>query len=67
MANKREKNKIKEKEEDKGKNSRKDKLILLVADKEFKIQQLRSSWVAQLVKCLTIDFGSGHDLIIHDE
>ena len=23
---------------------------------------LRGTWVAQLVKCLTLDFGSGHDL-----
>ena len=24
--------------------------------------ELRDTWVAQLVECLTLDFGSGHDL-----
>ena len=27
-----------------------------------KVGSLRGSWVAQLVKLLTLDFGSGHDL-----
>ena len=25
---------------------------------------MRDDWVAQLVECLTLDFGSGHDLIV---
>ena len=25
-----------------------------------------SAWVAQLVKCLTLNFGSGHDLMVHE-
>ena len=24
------------------------------------------AWVAQLVECLTLAFGSGHDLTVHD-
>ena len=24
------------------------------------------TWVAQLVKCLTLDFGSSHDLMVHE-
>ena len=27
-----------------------------------RIRNLRVAWVAQLVKCSTLDFGSGHDL-----
>ena len=27
-------------------------------------RQKRGTWVAQLVKCLTLDFGSGHDLTV---
>ena len=26
----------------------------------------RGSWVAELVTCLTLDFGSGHDLVIRE-
>ena len=26
----------------------------------------RGTWVAQLVKCLTLGFGSGHDLMIYE-
>ena len=25
-------------------------------------KRMRDTWVAQLVKCLTLDFNSGHDL-----
>ena len=28
----------------------------------FKVKKFRGAWVAQLVKHLTLDFGSGHDL-----
>ena len=28
------------------------------------ITQARAAWVLQLVKCSTLDFGSGHDLVI---
>ena len=27
---------------------------------------LRGAWVAQLVKCLTLDFGSDHDLMVRE-
>ena len=30
----------------------------------FKILLGAGTWVAQLVKCLTLDFGSGHDLMV---
>ena len=26
----------------------------------------RGTWMAQLVKCLTLDFSSGHDLMVHE-
>ena len=26
----------------------------------------RGAWVAQSVECLTLDFGSGHDLMVHE-
>ena len=26
----------------------------------------RGTWVAQSVGCLTLDFGSGHDLMVHE-
>ena len=29
-----------------------------------RIVDLRGAWVAPLVKCLTLDFGSGHDLMV---
>ena len=25
----------------------------------------RDTWVAQLAKCMTLDFGSGHDRMVH--
>ena len=28
----------------------------------FKLHVFRGAWVAQLVKCLNLDFSSGHDL-----
>ena len=31
---------------------------------KFKLQDYRATWVAQSVKCLTLDFGSGHDLTV---
>ena len=32
--------------------------------KEIKKKTVGGAWVAQLVKCLTLDFGSGHDLTV---
>ena len=29
-------------------------------------KSLRDTWVAQLVKRLTLDFGSGHDIIVRE-
>ena len=29
-------------------------------------QPLQGTWMAQLVKCLTLDFSSGHDLMVHE-
>ena len=37
-------------------------LMLLLCQKI----NLRGPWVAQSVKCPTIDFGSGHDLTVHE-
>ena len=34
---------------------------LLKFQSPFKVQ-VRDAWVAQLAKCLILDFGSGHDL-----
>ena len=28
--------------------------------------QIRAAWVAQSVKCLTLDCSSGHDLMVHE-
>ena len=35
-------------------------------DKDDIKKNKRGSWVAQLVKCQTLDFGSGHDLIVRE-
>ena len=32
---------------------------------DLKYIRRRDTWVAQLVKGLTLDFGSGHDLMVH--
>ena len=29
-------------------------------------QREKGTWVAQSVKCLSLDFGSGHDFMVHD-
>ena len=31
-----------------------------------KVRIYWDAWVAQLVKCLTLDFGSGHELMVHE-
>ena len=31
-----------------------------------RVSAWRGRWVAQSVKCLTLDFGSGHDLRVHE-
>ena len=36
--------------------------LLLGINKEH----LLGAWVAQLVECLTLGFGSGHDLMVHE-
>ena len=41
-------------------------LQLGVYSKEMKTCLLKGTWVAQLVKYLTLDFHSGHDLIVHE-
>ena len=33
---------------------------------EYKDGKSWGTWVAQSVKCLTLDFGSGHDLTVHE-
>ena len=35
-----------------------------VLNRHLKINQRRGAWVAQLVKRLPLDFGSGHDLTV---
>ena len=32
----------------------------------FRMIASRGTWVAQSVKCQTLDFGSGHDLTVHE-
>ena len=32
----------------------------------YEIEKGRGTWMAQLVKCLTLDFGSSHDLTVCD-
>ena len=33
---------------------------------DFKTEGVWGAWVAQSVKCLILDVGSGHDLIVHE-
>ena len=35
-------------------------------DEPFKVHQIWGTWVAQSVKGLTLDLGSGHDVTIHE-
>ena len=34
-------------------------------DLELRSMNAWGTWVAQWVKCLTLDFGLGHDLVLH--
>ena len=39
-------------------------LKLRSCDQKLKVMSYWGIWVAQLVKCLTLEFGSGHDLMV---
>ena len=41
-------------------------LIILIIFPFLKLYKFGGTWVAQLVKRPTQDFGSGHDLIVHE-
>ena len=34
--------------------------------RDLKTDKFKGTWVVHSVECLTIDFGSGHDLVVHE-